>query len=153
VSLREVGRLGGGCYSFRVTDLLAFGKAALASQPFSVLVGADITLMSPEGVELVLPITDKVKQQHGFVHGGVLSYMADNALTFAAGAVLGSGVVTSEMKINYLRPAVGSRLIARANVLHAGKRQAVCRCDIFVEEEGTEALCAVAQGTIAKMGA
>jgi uncharacterized protein (TIGR00369 family) len=136
-----------------VTDLLAFGKAALASQPFSVLVGAEITLMSPESVELVLPITDKVKQQHGFVHGGVLSYMADNALTFAAGAVLGSGVVTSEMKINYLRPAVGSRLIARANVVHAGKRQAVCRCEILVEQEGTEALCAVAQGTIAKMGA
>ena len=60
-------------------------------------------------------------------------------------------VVTSEFKINYLRPAVGELLIARAQAVHHGRAQAVCRCDVFVVQAGTEKLCAVAQGTIAAL--
>jgi uncharacterized protein (TIGR00369 family) len=91
-------------------------------------------------------------QQHGFVHGGVISYAADNALTFAGGSALGTGVVTSEYKINYLRPAVGEVLIARATVIYSSKTQAVCHCDVFMAAGGKEKLCAVAQGTIARIG-
>lgn len=133
-------------------DILPLGKLALASQPFSVLVGAELTAYSPGQVEMVIPITPQLKQQHGFVHGGVLSYAADNALTFAAGSVLGPAILTSEYKINYLRPAVGTWLIARATVVYASKTQAVCRCDVFAESEGKDDLCAVAQGTIVRTG-
>jgi len=133
-------------------DLLQFGKQALASQPFSVFVGAELTGFSPGWAELTIPITPQLKQQHGFVHGGVISYAADNALTFVGGSVLGPAVVTSEYKINYLRPAKGTALIARATVVYSSKTQAVCRCDIFVVSEGKENLCAVAQGTIARIG-
>ncbi|MDF3888254.1 PaaI family thioesterase, partial [Cupriavidus basilensis] len=61
-------------------------------------------------------------------------------------------VVTSEYKINYLRPAIGEMLIARAECLSRGRQQAVVRCDVFVLKDGEEKLCAVAQGTIARMG-
>ena len=98
-----------------------------------------------------VPIGESVKQQHGFVHGGVLSYAADNALTYAGGSALGLRVVTAEFKINYLRPAIGERLIARAEAVHTGKTQSVCRCDVFVLQDGVEKLCAVAQGTIAAL--
>jgi uncharacterized protein (TIGR00369 family) len=133
-------------------DLLPLGKQALASQPFSVLVGAELTGFSAGRAELTIPITPQLKQQHGFVHGGVVSYAADNALTFAAGSVLGPAILTSEFKINYLRPALGTRLIARATVIYSSKTQAVCRCDVFAICEGQEDLCAVAQGTIARTG-
>lgn len=83
------------------------------------------------------------------MHGGVLSYLADNALTYAGGTALLQPVVTSEFKINYLRPAVGQRLVARAHAVHTGRSQAVCRCDVWVVKDGEEKLCAVAQGTIA----
>ena len=86
------------------------------------------------------------------MHGGVISYAADNALTYAGGSTLGPGVVTSEFKINYVRPALGEFLIARATVVHSGKSQAVCRCDVFVSSQGSESLCATAQGTIARLG-
>jgi len=59
-------------------DILQLGKEALASQPFSVLVGAELTDFSPGRAELTIPITPQLKQQHGFVHGGVISYAADN---------------------------------------------------------------------------
>ncbi|MDR6153624.1 uncharacterized protein (TIGR00369 family) [Acidovorax delafieldii] len=128
---------------------LAMGREVLASQPFSILVGARLHALSPGHCELHLPITPQLLQQHGFVHGGVLSYVADNALTYAGGTAMRVPVVTSEFKINYLRPAVGELLIARAQAVHHGRAQAVCRCDVLVVQVGTEKLCAVAQGTIA----
>ncbi len=128
-------------------------RLALESQPFSRLVKAEVVEYSSDAVELRLPIQEDVKQQHGFVHGGVVSYLADNALTFAGGAALGPNVVTSEYKINYVRPATGDYLIARASVIYKGRTQAVCRCDLYTLSEAGEKLCAVAQGTISLMGA
>ena len=133
-------------------DMLEWGRRVLASQPFSVLLGAELVAFAPGIAELKVPVKPELKQQHGFVHGGVVSYAADNALTYAGGSALGQGVVTSEFKINYMRPALGEFLIARATVVHSGKSQAVCRCDVFVSNQGAETLCATAQGTIARLG-
>ena len=132
--------------------MLEWGRKVLASQPFSVLLGAELVAFSPGSAELRIPIKSELKQQHGFVHGGVISYAADNALTYAGGSALGPGVVTSEFKINYVRPALGELLIARATVVQSGKNQAVCRCDVFVSAQGAETLCAAAQGTITRLG-
>ena len=60
-------------------------------------------------------------------------------------------VVTSEFKINYVRPAVGERLIARASADAVSKTQAVCRCEVFAVKGGVEKLCALAQGTIVRL--
>ncbi|MDP9896199.1 uncharacterized protein (TIGR00369 family) [Variovorax boronicumulans] len=131
--------------------MLEMGRGVLASQPFSVLIGAEMHALSPGKVDLQLPLTAQLKQQNGFAHGGIVSYMADNALTFAGGTALRVPVVTSEFKINYVRPAVGDRLIARAKAVHTGSSQAVCICEIFAVTGGVEKLCALAQGTIAKL--
>ncbi|KKW68667.1 hypothetical protein AAV94_03845 [Lampropedia cohaerens] len=123
-------------------------RAVLSAQPFSQLLDAQLLQFDASLATLRIPIRTTLLQQLGFVHGGVLSYAADNALTFAGGSALGARVVTSEFKINYLRPAKGEALIARASVLHAGRTQAVCRCDVYTVAEGQETLCAIAQGTI-----
>ena len=132
-------------------EFLAFGRQALASQPFSVLLGAELSALRPGEVEIQLAMTGQLQQQNGFAHGGVLSYLADNALTFAGGTAMRVPVVTSEFKINYLRPGIGERLIARARAVHVGRAQAVCACEIFAVQGGVEKLCAMAQGTIAKL--
>ena len=131
--------------------LLAWGREVLASQPFSVLLGAELHALSPGQAELHLPLAPKLLQQHGFAHGGVVSYLADNALTYAGGAAMQLPVVTGEFKINYTRPAIGERLIARAKAVHVGSSQSVCTCEVFVVKDGVEKLCAVAQGTIARL--
>src|SRR5688500_3566976 len=123
-------------------------RAVLASQPFSVLVGASIDAVEPGRAVLSLPIKPELLQQHGFVHGGVIAYLADNALTYAGGSVLGDSL-TAEFKINFVRPAIGpGRLLADAVSVAQGKTQAVCRCDIYVVRDEERKLCAVAQGTI-----
>ena len=64
-------------------------RKVLASQPFSVLLGAELLGLSPGMAEIKVPIRPQLGQQHGFVHGGVIRYAADNALTFAGGACSG----------------------------------------------------------------
>ena len=133
-------------------EMLELGRQVLALQPFSVLLGAELTGFSVGSAELKVPIKEELKQQHGFLHGGVISYAADNAITYAGGSALGPNVLTSEFKINYMRPAIGDFILARATVIHAGKNQAVCRCDVFAVKGKAENLCATAQGTITKTG-
>lgn len=130
---------------------LGTAQQFLAAQPFSVLLGAELTACSPEATVLVVPLEEKHLQQNGVVHGGVLAYAADNALTFAAGAAVGPEVMTAEVKINYLAGARGRQLEARAWVVKAGKRQVTVRCDIYDVDGDTSRLCAAAQGTIARV--
>lgn len=129
-------------------DLLSQAQAVLASQPFSVLVGAQLTRFAEGMAEIQIRITDQLRQQHGFVHGGVFSYAADNAITFAGGSVLGPSVVASQITINYLNPAAQGVLAARATVIHSSRSHVVCRCDVFALSEQDEQLCAIAQGIV-----
>lgn len=128
---------------------LSAAEQALESQPFSRLLKARITAFGTGGATLEVDIREDLQQQNGHVHGGVLSYAADNALTFAGGSALGPEVLTGGFSIQYVRPARGRTLIARAEVVHSGRRQAVVRCDLVtVDDTGDETLCAVAQGTV-----
>ena len=133
------------------TDLLAWGREVLQQQAFSRMLGAQLDAFAPGSAQLSVPLAPGLLQQDGFVHGGVLAYLADNCLTYAGGSVLGK-VLTSEFKINYLRPAVDvERLVAVATVVASGRTQAVCRCDVFLDRAGGRELCAAAQGTIRKV--
>lgn len=126
--------------------------AALRSQPFSALLGTELTEFADGRVELTLENRPNLSQQHGFVHGGVLSYLADNAVTFAGGGVLGPAVVTGAMTIDYVRPAQGPTLVARARTVYAGARHAVVQAEVLVRDEtGAEIVCALAQGTVRAM--
>lgn len=131
-----------------MTEFLQMGRKILAQQPFSVLLGVELTSFEPGRATLYLPLKPEHLQQHGFAHGGLVSTMADNAISFAGGSKLGD-VVTLEYKLNLIRPGVGEALIARGEAISAGKTQAVCRCDVYAVQNGEERLCAAAQGTMA----
>lgn len=129
-------------------EMQAMGERVLAAQPFSQFLGARLDRFVEGEAQLSLALRPEFLQQHGRPHGGVLSYLADNALTFAGGSLYGDGL-TLEFKINYTKAAKGDTLVARARVESSGRQAAVCRCDLFsVAEDGSETLCAVAQGTI-----
>lgn len=126
------------------------GKEILKAQPFSCLLGAELTELS-EGKAVISLINKRdFQQNYGFVHGGVVSYLADNCLTFAGATILGN-CVTSEYKINYVMPAQGKILVAKSTVLSYSIRQAVCECKVYAVRQEQEHLVAVAQGTIVKI--
>ena len=113
-----------------MTDLLDRARGALHAQPFSMLLGAELMHTGTNELTLCLPIRDELRQQHGFVHGGVISYLADNALTFAGALSLGPKVVTGEYKINYLRPVGEGKVRARARLLKVGTTICVGRVEV-----------------------
>jgi uncharacterized protein (TIGR00369 family) len=131
-----------------MTTPIEHARRALDEQPFSRLLGASLTAFAAGCAELTLLLTPDLNQQHGFVHGGVVSTMADEAISFAAGSVLGASVLTAEYKINFLRPAQGERLIARGRVISHTQRQAVCTGEVWAVSDAGETLCAMAMGTV-----
>lgn len=127
----------------------AEAEQVLAAQPFSELIGARLTEFVEGAATLEVEIEDRHRQQFGLVHGGVLSYAADNVLTFAGGSVLGASVVTGQMTVSYLKGARDGVLRARGVVVHHDERQAVCTAEVrLIGPHGQESLCALAQGTI-----
>ena len=135
-----------------MTKLLETGHLILNNQPFSRFLNAELIALEQGKAVLALTIRDEFLQQHGFVHGGLISYLIDNAITFAGGSLLGEKVVTAEYKVNYTRPARGQRLVATATVESAGSRLAVCRCEVVAIDGDNEKSCAIGQGTIAVLG-
>jgi uncharacterized protein (TIGR00369 family) len=133
-------------------DLFELGRQTLAQQPFSVLLRAELVRLEHGYAVLRVPLTVDVRQQNQYAHGGLVSYLADNALTFAAGSVLGANVLTTEFKINYLKPAIGSALTGHARCIHTGRRLAVCVTEVYDgDKDNSREMCAIAQGTVIKL--
>ena len=78
-------------------DMREQGRAILAKQLFSTLLGIEFVDGREGGVELRLPIRVDLTQHYGSVHGGVVASLADTALTFAGGSVLGVQPLTRQV--------------------------------------------------------
>jgi uncharacterized protein (TIGR00369 family) len=117
------------------------------AQPFTGLMSASLMEFG-DGVAIIeVPHRPELLQQHGFLHGGVIAYAIDNAITFAAGTVLGTSILTAGISIVYLRPA-GSSITAIATVVGSTRRQAVVNCEVHsTNDHGKDVLVATGQGT------
>jgi uncharacterized protein (TIGR00369 family) len=89
-------------------------------------------------------------QQHGFVHAGAVAAIADSAAGYAALSLMppGSGVLTTEFKINLLSPAGGEQLVARGRVIKAGRTLTLALSEVFAVRGGQEKLCAMLTATL-----
>ena len=87
----------------------------------------------PGAVDISCDYATFLLQQHGFFHGGVTTAIADSAAGYAAFTLMdpGSGVLTTEFKINLLNPAEGDRLVARGRVIKPGRTLSICRADVY----------------------
>lgn len=115
-------------------------RASFARQAFMSTLGVEILHLAPGEVDLGLLHRPDLTQQHGYFHGGVTATIADSAAGYAALSLypIGTGVLTTEFKINFLRPAEGGRLLARGRVIKPGRTLTVCQSDIYGERNGRE---------------
>ena len=134
-------------------DFAARVRDSFGRQPAMHMIGAHISAVEPGFCEVTLPVTEKVTQQHGFVHGGVTGMIADSAAGYAAFSLMppGSSPLTVEYKINMLNPAAGETLVARARVIKSGKTLVITQGDVFAVKDGAEKLCATMQQTLIVM--
>src|SRR6266566_2430225 len=106
---------------------------SFAQQPIMNLIGPRLSLVEPGAVEITLPYRADLTQQHGYLHAGVVTTIADSACGYAAYSLMpaGSEVLSVEFKVNLLRPARGNEFLARAEVIKPGKTLTVVRADVF----------------------
>lgn len=115
--------------------------------------GAQVAEVGPGRCEIRLPFKPELSQQHGYFHGGVIGTIGDSAGGYAAYTLMpaDAGVLTVEYKMNLLAPGDGELLIARGQVLKAGRTLMVSRADVSVVKEGRETLCATLLQTLIVM--
>jgi uncharacterized protein (TIGR00369 family) len=125
-------------------------RSSFAQQSAMTLLGASLTLVEPGTVEITLPFRSDLTQQHGYVHAGVLTAIADTACGYAAYTLMPAGteVLSVEFKMNLLRPAAGERFVARATVLKPGRTLTVTRADVLAFGTAGSTLVAAMQATI-----
>lgn len=77
-------------------------------------------------------------------HGGVLAAFIDVVGDFALGMLVGGGVPTMNLRVDYLRPATGGYVDGVAVVRRSGRTSAVVDIDIYSADRK---LVAVGRGT------
>lgn len=115
------------------------------------LIGAELSRVEPGVIELTLPYRADLAQQHGYLHAGIVTTIADSACGYAAYSLMppNSEVLSVEFKVNLLRPAKGEKFLAVAEVVKAGKTLTVVRADVFgLDHEEKRELVATMLGTM-----
>ena len=121
-----------------------------AQQQFMRTLGATLLSVNPGAVEITVPFRADLTQQNGFLHAGVITSILDSACGYAALSVApeDANVLSVEFKVNLLSPAVGEKVIARAQVKRAGKLLTVSTADAFAIKDNQEKLVATMVATI-----
>jgi len=125
-------------------------RASFARQSMMTVLGASLERVAPGEVDIRLPFRADLTQQHGFLHAGVTTTIADSACGYAALSVMppGAAVLTVEFKVNLMAPAAGQVFVARGRVLKAGRTLTTCAGDVFALDGGEEKHVLAMLGTI-----
>src|SRR5579883_437329 len=131
-------------------DFEARTRDSFARQKAMAFIGARLEAVRPGEVEIGLDYREELTQQHGFIHGGIVGMLADNACGYAAFSLLPaeSSIVTVEYKLNLLAPAEGEGFVARGRVLRVGRSLIVAEAAVFALRQGEERQVAAALGTL-----
>jgi len=129
-------------------------RQSFAKQTIMGLIGGELTRIEPGVVEISLTYRPDLTQQHGFVHAGIVTTIADSACGYAAYSLMppDSDVLAVEFKVNLLRPAKGERFVARAEVIKPGRTLTVVRADVVAIAGGEDReLVATMLGTMMRL--
>lgn len=125
-------------------------RQSFSNQSFMSTLGAELIVVGQGVVEIRLPFSSKLTQQHGYLHAGAVTAILDSACGYAALSLApdDKDVLTVEFKQNLLAPAAGEAFVARAHVKRAGKTLTVCAADAFALTDSKEKLVATMLATI-----
>jgi uncharacterized protein (TIGR00369 family) len=126
----------------------------LDASPFNVFLGLTVVTADPVKQEVTMrsPMRPEFERRPGSKqwHGGVIASVIDTVGDFAVGMMVGRGLPTVNFRVDYLKPAVDTALVAVSRVRRAGKSVGVADVDVF-DEKG--ALLAIGRGTYSTLDA
>ena len=119
-------------------------RASFEKQGLMRLLGAEVVEAGEGRCVIEIPFHEDLTQQERFFHGAVTGAIADTAGGYAALTLAPPDreVLTVEYKVNFLAPAWGEKLVARSEVLSAGRRLFVCSAEVVAVERGEQHACA-----------
>jgi uncharacterized protein (TIGR00369 family) len=125
-------------------------RSSFEKQRFMGTLGARLVSVRPGEVVIELPFSERLTQQHGFLHAGSITSIVDSACGYAALSLMpeGSAVLSVEFKINLMKPAAGSLFRATGKVLKSGKTLSVCTGTVEAQENGNWSVIAIMQATM-----
>mgnify|MGYP006167635071 CR=1 FL=1 len=117
-------------------------------QGFMHHLGVEIISIEKGIVKVSCKKSDKLTQQNGFFHAGVITSIADAACGYAALTTMpkGSDVLSVEFKTNLMKPAISDTIIATGSVIKSGRTLVFCEAKITNESE--DITFATFQGTM-----
>ena len=125
-------------------------QAFFDASPFISFLGLQVIALDHDKSEIQvrMPLKPELERRHGTrqFHGGPIASFIDIVGDFAIGMQAGGGVPTMNLRIDYLRPAIGEALIGVGRVRRAGRTTAVIDVDVL-DPEGR--LVAIGRGTYA----
>ncbi|WP_245333883.1 PaaI family thioesterase [Bradyrhizobium guangdongense] len=126
----------------------------LDASPFNLFLGLTVMNADPVKQEVTMrtAMRPEFERRPGSKqwHGGVIASVIDTVGDFAVGMMVGRGLPTVNFRVDYLKPAVDTALVAVSRVRRAGKSVGVADVDIF-DERGS--LLAVGRGTYSTLDA
>jgi uncharacterized protein (TIGR00369 family) len=119
-------------------------RASFDRQAAMRTLGAMLAAVRPGQVEITLPWSEPLTQQHGFLHAGMVSVALDSACGYAGFSLMpvDAAVLTIEFKINLLAPAKGQSFRMVGTVIKPGRTVTVCEGQAYAIEQGQEKLIA-----------
>lgn len=126
----------------------------LDASPFNLFLGLTVVTADPVKQEITMrsPMRREFERRPDSKqwHGGVIASVIDTVGDFAVGMMVGRGLPTVNFRVDYLKPAVDTALIAVSRVRRAGKSVGVADVDVF-DEKGS--LLAIGRGTYSTLDA
>lgn len=113
-------------------------RSSFVRQNFLALLGAELESVEPGRVVISCRRREDLTQQQGFLHGGLVTSIADVTCGYTALTVIPEGqeVLTVEFKINLLRPVTGRKIIAAGSVIKARKSLAITEAEVTDADSG-----------------
>ena len=123
-------------------------QAMFDRSPFISGLKLQVLSLDYDAVELTvsMPLNPSMERRAGTkqFHGGPIASFIDTIGDFVVGMMVGGGVPTINIRIDYLKPAVGDALTATARARRVGRTVAVADIDVFDEKNS---LVAIGRGT------
>ena len=113
---------------------------------FDLLYGLELLELTDQGARAQVPVSERLLQPAGLVHGGVYATIAESITTLATSAASGSASHGQTNSTSFMRPITHGTIHASAAAVHRGRTTWVWEVR-FTDDEGR--LCSITRMTVA----
>ncbi|MGH1518049.1 PaaI family thioesterase [Chryseobacterium sp. JK1] len=114
---------------------------------------AELLEVETDFISMKIPKMEMMTRKAGMFNGAMIASLVDVSSGYAAVSHYPEDcyVVTVELKVNYLRPAIGDVLVSKSYVIKGGAKISVVRTEIYVQNENSDSESHVATSLVTMM--